>query len=160
MLLRVVRDLRQGLRTSIVNNGSAYGYSAAITLAYAATSNVLGSARGGELLLFAMGAGLGFAFVESAAVGRPARPVPTDPGDVVSLGGAFAVVSLTVTVAVTIGFTRLLDGRAGWLSWPAASFVATATYVVMSAVELATARAWQESRDETDETPPDDRAGT
>ena len=156
---RVIHDLRQGLRTSIVNNGSAYAYSAAITLAYAATGNALGSAGGGELILFALGAALGFAFVEAVAVGRPSGDVPTDPDDVTSLGGALALLSLTSSVAVTIGVSHLMQTLPSWFAWPAASFVATATYITVASVELATARAWQESRDDAPETPPEDPSG-
>ena len=103
---------------------------------------------------------MGFAFIEVVGVGRPGGEVPTEPDDVVSLVGAFAVVSLTTTVAVTLGFTRLIDGWPGWFGWLSASFVATAFYVAMSAVELAAARAWQESRADAPEVRPDDPAGT
>lgn len=80
-----LRLLRHGLRTSIVNNASAYGYSVAITLSFVATQRSLGRPAGGEILLLAVGAALGFAVIEAVAVGTVRGKVPTDPSDVVVL---------------------------------------------------------------------------
>lgn len=143
-----------GLRTSILNNATAYGFSVMITLVLVAAQRSLEPPAMGELFLFAVGAASAFAVVEAVATSWFRVRVRPEPTQAVALGSAFAVVSVTVGLGAAILVLQSLSGR---LAWFVAPFVATSTYVVASGAEMAVGRwrAEQMESEEEDEDPSD-----
>jgi hypothetical protein len=139
---------QQGLQTTVLNNASAYAYSVTITATFAAAQRVLDSPSLPELFLFVTGATAAFAAVEGAATrgfrdrGRPER------GDVIALGSAIAMISVSVSLAVAIGLAHLLGGAVAWFVAP---FGATVTFLLLSGLEMMLARREQERRSDTPE---------
>lgn len=62
------------------------------------------------------------------------------------------MMSVTATVAVAIGASRLVPGPMGWLS---TAFATTSVYLVLSGLEMALARMSQERREDAPEEPTD-----
>lgn len=139
-------DLAQGARTSLRANATAYAYSIFITSCFGIVSVVIGNPDVLRIFLFLSGATLAFALSE-AAVSRGFKDrIRPDPSDVVMLGSAMAVISVSVAVAVAWLASELVRSDAGWFLAP---FAGTVAYVALSSVEMAVARRKHE------EDPPD-----
>lgn len=144
-----------GVRTSILNNATAYGFSVMITLVLLATQEGTRSVSTGRLFLFAVGATTAFAIVEGVATSGFRVRVKPDPSEAVALGSAFAMGSVVLSLGTAV---LLLRGVGGAPAWFLAPFAATTVFVSASGIELALAR-WQEERMETkdeEEEPADD----
>lgn len=146
------RLLAHGIRTSIFNNAMAYGFSIMITVVLAATQRLLGSPSIVELFVYVLGATTAFVIVESVATRGFRERIRPERTDVVALGAAFAIVSVTASLAVAVGVAHALTGLAGWFVTP---FAATTTYIVASGFEMALGRRGQEDRDTETEDEPD-----
>jgi hypothetical protein len=137
-----------GLRTSILNNATAYGFSVMITTVLAATQVVLQTPHLPELFAYAAGATLAFAAVEAAATGGFRIRARPEPSTVVAAGTSLATVSVAAALGAGIGAAKLVDGPVGWFL---AAFCATVTYGLLSGVEMALGHRQQEQRDERPE---------
>jgi hypothetical protein len=137
--------LRHGLRTAVRNNASAFAYSVLATATFGMLTIGLGTPSRIEILLFAVGATSAFAVVEASASNFFRDPVRPERSNVVLLGSALSVASVTLALSVVIGVTMLFSG---WVAWLLAPMVATVVYLLTAGLEMALARARQ---DETDE---------
>lgn len=150
------RRLVHGVRTSILFNSTAYGFSVMVTAGFAMLHRQQGPATTGQIFLFAIGTTTAFAATEAAATRGFRVRVRPDPASVVSLGSAMATVSVTAALGVVALLARVLHGEVAWFVAP---WAATVTFVLVAGTEMALARRAGERRDEddyTDETEPGD----
>jgi hypothetical protein len=136
--------LVHGLRTSILNNATAYGFSVMITSVFAATQTVLQSPHLPELFAYAAGATVAFAAIEAAATSGFRIRARPEPSEVVAVGTALATVSVLAALSAGIGAAKIIDGPAGWFL---AAFCATVTYSLLSGVEMALAHRAQREQE-------------
>lgn len=130
-------DVLHGARTSLRTNASAYAYSIFITSCFGIVNVAVGSPSVLRIFLFLGGATLAFALAE-ALVSRGFRDrFRPEPSDVVMLGSAMALFSVSVAALAAWG---LAEATGRGLAWFLAPFAGTITYVLLSAVEMAIAR--------------------
>jgi hypothetical protein len=131
------RRYRSALRATVAASAAPYGYTLTIWTSGAVLSHARGIPNTGEALLFLVGAvvayilvgGLAFVGVEEALALHPARAVVWGGLHIFSVGLAIGAASL---VAHTV---RNL------VAWPLGGFLATAVYLMGSALQLAFAQA-------------------
>lgn len=132
-----------GLRSSARSNAAVYGYSVMITASFGALQVTVGSLSLRRIFLFLGGAAVAFAVVE-LAVSRGGRArLPEEPSDVVVLGSALGLVSITAAVGAAALVGELVGG---WLAWWLSSFGATVVYLLVVALELAVAHQIEDRR--------------
>lgn len=129
-------SVRNGLRASIRNNYTAYGFSVMITASFGVAVIHLGQPTTGEVFLFLAGAVSGFTAVEAIVSGGFRHGVRGEPSDVVALGTAFSLVSTALALGTATLTTEVLGA---WPAWLLAPFAATCTYIVGGGIELAAA---------------------
>jgi hypothetical protein len=131
------RRYRSAVRTTVVASAAPYGYTLTIWTSGAVLSHARGIPNTGEALLFLIGAvaayalvgGLAFVGAEEALKPHPTRAVVWGGLHIFSVGFAIGAASV---VAHTIRNP---------LAWPLGGFLATAVYLVGSALQLAFAYA-------------------
>lgn len=126
-----------GLRTSMRNNATAYGYSVAITCTLAAAQANAGPITTPRLFAFLAGAAIGFVAVEAVASNMFQVREREDPAQVVVLGSAFSLFSISAGVAAGLPATWWLGG---WTAWLAAGCASTVVYVLVVGIEMSLAR--------------------
>lgn len=136
--LRTVEAFGRGVRTSLTNNASAYGFSVTITSAFGL---VAGTHKPSDytlpVLLFAAGAALAFVAVELVAAARAFERLPHGRGDrELLLRGAFDLFAVMIAVVAAAGVARL-DGV---LAWPLVAFTATVVFLLAGGVDVLLAR--------------------
>lgn len=125
--------MRTGLRTSVVNNSSAFAFSIMITGSFGLLSRSEGSATTGEIFAFGMLAVAGFVALEALASNAFRRRPETFPVEVTMLGTAFSFVS----VAAGYGGAALAGAAlADTGAWLLGGFLASALFVAVEAAEL------------------------
>lgn len=130
-------DVLHGARTSLRTNASAYAYSIFITSCFGIVNVAVGSPSVLRIFLFLGGATIAFALAETV-VSRGFRDrFRPEPSDVVMLGSAMALFSVSVAALAAWGLAEATDAGAAWFLAP---FGGTSTYIVLSAVEMAIAR--------------------
>ena len=139
----------RGIRTSITNNSTAYGYSILITGSLAALNTLVGAPSISALFLFVLGAAGAFAVLEMLASKFFTVRIRGEPSDVVVLGSAFNVVSISLGLAAATLTGSLLTS---WVAWILGPFCATAVYILGAGFEFSVARQAEEGREEEDET--------
>ena len=87
-------QLSHGLRTSIRNNASAFGYSIAVTLAFSLAHEKNRPFGLGGALLFVLGASVSFVLLEALASHGFRLRMRGDPPEVVAVGSAFSLLSI------------------------------------------------------------------
>jgi hypothetical protein len=137
-----------GIRTSIRNNASAYPFSVFITGSLAAVDLVVGDRSVGRIFLFVLGATVAFATIEGIASHGFRDRLRPEHSEVVVLGSALAMVSVTAAIAAVWGTVELLSGAPAWFAAP---FVGTVVYLVTSSLEMALARRREEQQGHADE---------
>jgi hypothetical protein len=142
----VGQDLRRGIRTSVRNNVSAYGFSIMITATFGVISSELGSPSVGEVFLFCGGGISGVTIVEAIASRGFTMQLRGEPSDVVALGSSFSYLSVGVSVGAAALVALLLSG---WLGWTIGALSATGVYVPISGIEMALAHRAREESDRT-----------
>ncbi|HWC25812.1 MAG TPA: hypothetical protein VG474_04430 [Solirubrobacteraceae bacterium] len=133
--------LRTGLRTSVVNNSSAFAFSIMITGSFGLLSRSEGPATTGEVFAFGMLAVAGFVTLEALASNAFKRRPETYPVEVTMLGTAFSFLSVAAGYGGAIVGTALLDDTLAWLL---GAFCASALFVLVEAVELAVVEPFEE----------------
>lgn len=133
--------LRTGLRTSVVNNSSAFAFSIMITGSFGLLSRSEGSATTGEVFVFGMLAVAGFAALEALASNAFRRRPETYPVEVTMLGTAFSFVSVAVAYGGAAVSGALLDDMTAWI---VGGFCASALFVFAEALELAIVQPFEE----------------
>ncbi len=140
-MLERVKETEQRQALSAVLRGSAvpYGY----TLTVLATHSILANRHGGpdvaEILVFVIGAMVGFACLGLIAERRPRRALRPDDGDLIhagmihvfAIGAAFASAVLIALIP-------------GLISWGLGAFVATVLYLSIVSLEIDLARRVEE----------------
>ena len=130
---------RQRLRTLLGSSAAPYGY----TLATWTSGAVLTSAQRIpnvlDVLLFMVGAVLGFAFVGALAFGGITKHLDQDHGAAPLIWGSFHFFS----VGLAIGVAALTAHNAeGLVAWPLGGFLFTSTYLLVAGAESALAYGW------------------
>lgn len=135
----------RGIRTSIRYNAGAYGYSVLITATFGALTALDGSPQIPHLFLFVSGAAIAFAVIEAVGSDFFRERVRGDPPQVVVLGSAFALLSLSAGLGAGCLVGWAIDP---WPSWILGPFAATVAYLLVLGLELTLAeRAERKQRD-------------
>ncbi|HEX6196158.1 MAG TPA: hypothetical protein VFZ37_09615 [Jiangellaceae bacterium] len=135
-----VRELRLSLR----NNTGAYGFSVMITSVMAMLSAIHDPPQPGQIIAFFIGAVATFAIIEAVATRGFRRSLADrEATKVVALGSSLSLVSIAAAVGVATAVGYLLPVSAAWLVGP---FLASMTYLVLTAAEMTAARRIQEAR--------------
>ncbi|MDP9476300.1 MAG: hypothetical protein M3R38_11590 [Actinomycetota bacterium] len=132
-----------GLRASVRNNASAYGFSVTITASFGLLTTALGTPTAPEIFAFAGGAVAAFALVELVVSRGFTRGLEDEPSSVKELGSSISILSVGVAIACAYGVGRLVGG---FVAWPLGSFVATSGYLFLFGVELSLAHRIQRRR--------------
>jgi hypothetical protein len=137
-------DYAHGLRTGIRNNSIAYGYSILATVGFGALSSLAGSPSIAQMFLYAVGGGLGFALVELVASRGFRKEMKGERSDVVVLGSAINVISISAGLGVVVAIGSLWRW---WVAWLLAPLVATVVYLLVVGFEVAFARRAERARE-------------
>lgn len=152
----MARRYRAALRATVAASTAPYGYTLTIWTSGAVLSHARGIPDTVEALLFLFGAVAAFALIAVATVSRmPERFVPTPAHSAIWGGLHFVSVGLAIGAASAIAHLVRSTG-----AWPLAGFLATATYLVVSASQLALARAAVGEKARSSSGDRDDRAST
>jgi hypothetical protein len=135
------------MRTAIRNNMSAYGFSVMITSSYGVLNTSIGSPSVGNIFMFAAGAVISVMLIDAIVSGGFRNKMRGDPSDVVALGAALEIFSAGAGIGAAAIAGALLGS---WVGWTAGGSAAAATFVLISGIEMAMARAVQEERDGSD----------
>ncbi len=119
----------RGLRASVRNNTSAYGYSVMISASGVILSSLWGTPNVGDVFAFAGGAIAAFALVEAFIICGFRHNVEDEPSQVKALGNSISI--FYVGLALVVGW--LLPGHVAWLL---GSFLATVAYLLVFGLEL------------------------
>lgn len=97
--------IRRAIRTAVHNNASAYGYSIMVTATFGVLQVNAGSPSLPRVFLYLAGAALAFAVVEVASSDLFRHRVREERPEVVVLGGAMGIASVSAGVAVATGMS-------------------------------------------------------
>jgi hypothetical protein len=136
----------RGVRTSVANNTTAYGFSLTVTGSYGALAKVHGEPTWVELYLFLAGSCLGFAVVNTLSTRLFRKESPDEPELVISLASSLSVFSVCAAVGAATGVAFALSD---WAAWLLAAVAFTLAYVVGVGAEISLA-AHQRSRGRSD----------
>src|SRR5436190_18041695 len=125
-----------GLKTSVLNNTVAYGYSITITASYGVLNVIEDTPTLWAIIVFACGAVLAFTMVEVFVYAGFRHELAQEPIEVVILGSAFSFLSIGLALAATLCVGWLLNGPVSWLI---GSFSATIVYISFLALEISVA---------------------
>ena len=139
----VAHGYLHGLRASVLNNASAYGFSVTITATMALLSSIRGAPTALQVIAFAGGAVAAFAVVELVVSRGFTRGMEDEPSDVKELGSSISVLSVGSAIGCAYVAGRLVGG---FVAWPLGSFVATVAYLFLFGVELSLAHRLQRKR--------------
>ena len=130
---RVRAQLKRSVSAAIV----PYGYTLTVTGSTVLASERLGIPGLGALLSMIAGAAAAMLVIETAASGTP-RPRVEPPQAMPALTGwaGFQILPAALAVLVADAVVLVLDGVA---AWPVIGFMATGTYLGLSAVQFALA---------------------
>jgi hypothetical protein len=126
----------RGVGESARHNSLAYGYSLALTGAFGVLS-VLDHTTVARIFLFGLGGSLAFTIINPLVTRGFTYRVEGEPPIVLSLGTSFGFFSVTSSVGLAALASWLLSG---WLAWLVGTFVASAGYLVLSALQFVLAR--------------------
>jgi hypothetical protein len=132
-----------GLRASVGNNASAYGFSVTITATMALLSSLRGTPTAPEIAAFAGGAVAAFAVVELVVSRGFTRGMEDEPASVKELGSSISILSVGVAIGCAYATGRFVGG---FVAWPLGSFVTTAAYLFLFGAELSLAHHIQRRR--------------
>jgi hypothetical protein len=132
-----------GVLTSVRNNASAYGYSVIITASFGFLTSSHGGFGGFAVLLWALGAGLGFGAVTVGVWRTFRRNGGGEAEEVVLLDSLFGILAIAVAVAVAYGSSRITSIGA----WPLTGFLVTVVYLVVEGADVFAAARLARGRD-------------
>ena len=137
----VVHAFAVGLRTSIRNNSSAYGFSILATVTLASLTSKYGAPDVAELFLFVAGAGGGFILVEALGSKLFTERMRGEAPETVVLGSAFNIFSISAALGAALGISAWLTEP---LVWAMAALAATVVYVLGAGLEMTLAHGLEE----------------
>jgi hypothetical protein len=132
-----------GVLTSVRNNASAYGFSIIITASFGFLASSHSGFGGFAVLLWALGAGLGFGTVTVGVWRTFRRQGGSEAEEVVLLDSLFGILAIAVAVAVAYGASRV----AGIGAWPLTGFVSTVVFLVVEGADVFAAARLARGRD-------------
>lgn len=127
---------RRGLRSSVVNNSSAFGFSVMITTTFGMIQHFKGSPTFLQVMLFGICAVLAFSIIEGVASNGFRRRPDTHPGEVIMLGTAANALSVAIALGVAYAVSELAPEM---VAWTAGALLPAGVYVLVEAAELAIA---------------------
>ncbi len=130
-------DYARGVQSSVRNNASAFGFSIMITATLGVLQTIISTPSVSDLFLFLLGAVIGTVVVEAAATGGFRDRVRSEPPDVVVIGSAFSLLSVSASVGIAALAGDLLGSGVGW---PAGGFLATTAFMLFVGFEMALAQ--------------------
>lgn len=110
----------RGLRASVGNNASAYGFSVTITAAFGLLTSSLGAPTAPEIFAFAVGAVAAFALVELVVSRGFKHGLEDEPRSVKELGSSISILSVGMAIACAYAVGRLVGASSPGLwdrSW-------------------------------------------
>lgn len=128
----------------------AYSYSVFITACFGLLATEIGSTSVLRIFAFLLGATTAFAIVETIASRGFRDRFRSEPSDVVMLGSALALFSVSVAVAAAWACTAILHGAWAWFVAP---FGGSIVYILVSGAEMALARRREEEHPPENEEP-------
>lgn len=131
------------LSTAVSGNATAFGFSVTITVTFGVVEHFRGSPTLLELLLFGIAGALSVGILEGLVTRGFRRRVGAVPSEVTMLGTSLDVVSVSAGVGAAMLVGALLHGVA---AWPAGSFTAAATYMLVQTGEILLAETIQRRR--------------
>jgi hypothetical protein len=131
-----VEEFAKGLRTSIEENSTAYGYSVMITVSFGALTTAGERPSMGRLFLMVTGAAVGFTLMEALST-KMFRITDRDSEYVALLGAAFNFVSIGVGLLIA-WLTALVTS--GWTAWLLVPMFATISYLLFVGLEITIAK--------------------
>lgn len=137
----------QELRLSLRNNSGAYGFSVMITSVLAVLTSLHRTPGVPHIFLFLLGAVGSFAAIQLVATRGFRRSLAEqEKSTVVALGGSLGIVSISVAVGAAALVGLILPEM---VAWPVGSFVGSTLYLLLTALEMSTARRIEEARNLT-----------
>ncbi|NYH78170.1 hypothetical protein FHR84_001492 [Actinopolyspora biskrensis] len=125
-----------GVRTALRNNATAYGFSIAITSSYGLVNGASGPARSWETVSFALGAAVAFVLVGGVFLSRFRKGALPESARVATISGAVDLLSISASVAVAYGCSRI----AGYWAWPLTATGTVVTYLLVGGADILIAR--------------------
>ena len=126
----------RGLHASATSNAAAYGYSVTITATFGVLSTMEGTPGMRQILSFVVGAVLAFAVVEAVASGGYRHEMEEEPCTITALGSSISIFSVGGALGLVFGTAWMVGGI---VAWPLGSFLATGSYLLAFAMDLAVA---------------------
>jgi hypothetical protein len=124
---------RDYLRDAVATSAGPHGYTLTLWTSAAVASHSQGGPPGAQnAFLLLLGAVIAFGFIGSFAAGGLGRPIVSVPVQK-SLWGALHLPAATISIVMCHLLTLLLHGAA---LWPAVGFVATASFLLGSALQV------------------------
>lgn len=137
----VVHAFAAGLRTSIRNNSSAYGFSILATVTLGWLSSKHGPPGVAELFLFAAGGAGGFIVVEAAGSKLFTERMRGEAPETVVLGSAFNILSISAALGAALGISAWLPQP--WV-WAMAAMAASLVFILGAGLEIMLAHGLEE----------------
>ncbi|MFD0902081.1 hypothetical protein [Actinomadura sediminis] len=140
-----------GLKTAVIDNSAAFGFSIMITSSFGALNKLAGSPSLVDIFGFAMGAAAAFTLLQAVTTEGFRRRPGTGPREVDLLGTALGIVSVALGLGAAVAAGLALPAGA---AWPVGAFVAAMAFtlgqalLLMLAVQLERLRGDPEADDE------------
>ncbi|SDQ38911.1 hypothetical protein [Actinopolyspora saharensis] len=125
-----------GVRTALRNNATAYGFSITITSSYGLVNGAGGPPSSWETVSFALGAAVAFVLVGGVFLGHFRRGSLPESARVATMSGAVDLLSVSASVAVAYGLSRI----GGYWAWPLTAAGTVVTYLLVGGVDILIAR--------------------
>ncbi|SFB87748.1 hypothetical protein [Streptomyces aidingensis] len=141
--------LAHGLRSSLRNNGQAYGFSVSITAALALLNAEAALSGVVHIICFALGAALAFSMLQAVASSGFRKPLEREPSTVTAMGISLSPLSVGATTLTAWAVAHFIGGLA---AWPLAAFLVSVVYPLIAGFELSVAQRAMESSEHGRET--------
>lgn len=132
--LKVFGVLRRGMRASIANNVTAYGFSLVATASFGALAHSHGTPGYSEIFGFVLAAVAGFTVTETLLSNFFRHELEDEPNQVIAVGAAMSFFSVGLAVGAAALTGEILETGA---AWPLGAASATVVYVLMNGIEMA-----------------------
>lgn len=133
---RAVELFARGVRTTLRNNATAYGFSISITVACGLVSGTHGPVPELETITFALGAAFAFLLIGVAFLTRPPRGSLPESGQVATISGLIDLLSSIAAVAAAYGLSQ----APGFAARPLTGAGTVIAYLLVSGFDILLAR--------------------
>jgi len=125
--------LDRALRSAVGREATTFGFSILVTVCFGVMQSQQGKPSTGDLFLYAIGAVLSFTVLEAGLSRGFRRPMPQHRSEVVAVGTAFNVASVTGGVGTALGVAAAIGPDIAWLVAP---FAAGVAYLLLEGLEV------------------------